>query len=167
MKIGLLSDTHDQEAVSLQAVRRLMERDASAVLHCGDIGRPALLEALYAELHPAGIPLFAVLGNCDRWSRAWDRFPALSGLTLWPDCGVVEWAGLRIGLLHGDGPVPPEFKRCDLVCSGHTHVPHDRIQAGVRLLNPGSIGKSRPPTAALYDTETGQFEVIRLEPEAG
>lgn len=57
--------------------------------------------------------------------------------------------------------------KADVVLMGHTHVPMDLTVGEVRLLNPGAVGQPRDgdPRAsfALYDAETGGFEVVRLE----
>ncbi len=46
---------------------------------------------------------------------------------------------------------------CRAVCFGHTHVPINEIENGIRLLNPGSLsnprGGSKPSCALMVATE--------------
>ncbi|MCE9588438.1 MAG: metallophosphoesterase family protein [Verrucomicrobia bacterium] len=39
-------------------------------------------------------------------------------------------------------PKPTKLGSCDLLLHGHTHVPREEMIAGVRVLNPGTIGKA-------------------------
>ena len=59
MRIGIISDTHDQVARTRAAVHRLADSGARALIHCGDITIP---DVVY-ELAP--LPSHFVFGNCD------------------------------------------------------------------------------------------------------
>ena len=119
---------------------------ADAVLHCGDITGYETWRFL--SQHPA---FFAVRGNCDMAPGFDGELEPMLDLAL---------LGMHIGLTHGWGPrsqVPrrvaeafgPEF---DLVCFGHTHTPLWDEIAGVRVLNPGSLGDP-PHRLALVDID--------------
>lgn len=41
MKIGVISDTHDQQDLILECVHRLNEADVELVVHCGDWVSPS------------------------------------------------------------------------------------------------------------------------------
>ena len=59
MKIGILSDTHDQVERASRAVSALIEAGAETIIHCGDItGRDVVLEC-------GGLPSIYVFGNND------------------------------------------------------------------------------------------------------
>lgn len=147
MRLAVISDTHlEQPSAWLARVYDEHLAPADAVLHCGDITGYATWRFL--RRHPA---FFAVRGNCD-------MAPGFDG-ELEPMLDLVL-LGLHIGLTHGWGPrsqVPrnvaeafgPEF---DLVCFGHTHAPLWDEIAGVRLLNPGSLGDD-PHRLALVDID--------------
>ena len=79
--IGLISDTHG--LMRPQALNAL--KDSELVIHCGDIGDPAVMEALQKIA-----PVRAVRGNNDK--GAW----AVS----FPDTDVVEVGGYAIYVLH-------------------------------------------------------------------
>ena len=123
LRVGLISDTHD--LLRPEAVRFL--RGADHIIHAGDIGDKAILDAL-REL----APLTAVRGNNDtgRWARA---VPATADITL---------GGVRIHVLHHLGELE-EQKGARVVISGHSHKPVIRENDGVLYVNPGSAGPRR------------------------
>ncbi len=59
MRIGVVSDTHGHLEHTRAAVRMLESLEVEAVLHCGDIGTPEVIE-LFAPW-----PTHFVFGNCD------------------------------------------------------------------------------------------------------
>ena len=59
MKIGLISDTHDNIENILKAVQEFNSRHVDIVLHAGDFVSPIAVESF------AGIKLIGVLGNND------------------------------------------------------------------------------------------------------
>ncbi len=59
MKIGILSDTHDQVERTARAVAALVGAGAEVLIHCGDITGPAVVREC------AGLPSYYVFGNND------------------------------------------------------------------------------------------------------
>ena len=52
------------------------------------------------------------------------------------------------------------------IISGHTHYPMSRHTGSVHVINPGSVGQPRDrkdPSWGLYDTDTDEFDVIRVQ----
>ena len=126
MRIGLISDTH--------SLLRPQARDALAdchhILHAGDVGDDAILDALHAIA-----PLTAVRGNNDRSGQA-ARLPARA---------VVELGGVRFCVLHDLADVDAGISAAciDVVVSGHSHRPRIDERGGVLYVNPGSAGPRR------------------------
>ena len=121
-RIGLISDTHG--LLRPEALEYLAGSDH--IVHGGDIGDPAILEALRAIA-----PLTAVRGNNDRGSWA-KRLR---------DTEILEIGDVRICVVHdvhdfagGD---------CDVVVSGHSHKPKVERKDGILYVNPGSSGPRR------------------------
>jgi len=141
--VGVVSDTHGlmrPEALAALA-------GASRILHAGDVGAPAILEALAAIA-----PVIAVRGNNDRgpWARAL------------PTRTVVEIEGRRILMLHDlkelDGD--PAEDGIAAVIAGHSHRPSAEERGGVLFLNPGSAGPRRfrlPITVARLQIAGGRL----------
>jgi putative phosphoesterase len=67
-----------------------------------------------------------------------------------PERLVVEWKGVRIGVVHDAGTREGRHARllgwfpgCDLVAYGHTHLPEMTQLDGVWVVNPGSPTERR------------------------
>lgn len=168
MKIGLISDTHNNLSATITAARLLLDAGVEAVLHCGDLGSPRILDELYARFYAPGVPLYVVWGNCDGGEPDLMDYPEIDGLHLCGRFGALELGGKKIGLMHGDDQ-PLYYGQVtsgqfDYLISGHTHVVHDEYHHSTRLLNPGSAAKSRngPESCAVLDLATGEFSVLAL-----
>src|SRR4051794_38711898 len=117
MRLGILSDTHDELARTRLAIEMLQAAGADALVHCGDLASPAIVAML------AGLPSWFVLGNHDS-----DTVPHLqlaakdSGVICLGWGGVVELAGKRIGVAHGHMSVDIQrvlAGKPDYLLSGH------------------------------------------------
>lgn len=160
MRLGILSDTHDEAERTRLAVRLLRDAGADALVHCGDLSSPPVLEAL------AGLPSWFVLGNHDA-----DSVPALrqAAADLGPVClgwgGVVELAGVRVGVAHGH--MTSDIRRVlagrpYYLLTGHSHVPSDTTFGGVRRINPGALHRADEFTVAVLDLTTGELQSLRV-----
>lgn len=143
MKVGIVGDTHlPRFGDRLPAALRegLRDEGLGLILHLGDFTGPevpALFEAL--------APLEAVAGNNDP--------PPL--VARFGRRKVVAAAGVRIGLVHGDGRGGSTVSRSlaafagesvDVVCFGHSHEPLCERRDALWVLNPGSpTDKRRQP----------------------
>ncbi len=143
MRILVISDTHvPARADALPGeVAAALASGPDLVIHAGDLTSPAILEQLEMSPHFKGVS-----GNMD---------PPEVTASL-PRERVIEVQGLRIGVLHGDGPgrgpdmaesLATWFDEADIVVSGHTHRPHLVVLDGVYLFNPGSATDPRGGSA--------------------
>jgi uncharacterized protein len=148
MRIGVISDTHGyldpRVAVALGGVAR--------ILHAGDIGSPAIIDALEVIA-----PVDAVHGNVDTGTSLGRRFPASRQI-------VIE--DLRIHITHIGGQ-PAALARAlpqpkpDVYIFGHTHVALLETLNGVLFLNPGAAGRPRfggGLSVAILEVEAGRAE---------
>jgi putative phosphoesterase len=148
MRIGLISDTHGlMRPEALDALR-----GSSHILHAGDIGAPAILEALRAIA-----PLKVVRGNND--DGAWAR--AIRDIETVELGGVALHVIHEIALLAGD-PVAGGF---GVVVSGHSHRPAIETRDGVLYVNPGSAGPRRfaLPVSVAFPEIDGGKATARIE----
>jgi putative phosphoesterase len=151
LNVGVLSDTH---GLLRPEVLRALE-GSHHILHAGDVGDPAILDAL-REL----APVTAIRGNIDR-SGACAQLPATE---------VIELGGCVMYVLHSldDLDVKPESAGLNVVLYGHSHQPAAATRNGVLYLNPGSCGPRRfslPVTVArlrIADDSTASAEIISL-----
>jgi putative phosphoesterase len=159
MRIGILSDTHDQVARTIEAVARLIAEGAELLIHCGDFTRPAVVEKL------AGLPSYAVLGNNDFDVKGLRREFALIGGTLLGRGGIFECAGKRLAVTHGDSST--ELRRLlketpDYLFLGHSHGFEDRREGATRCVNPGALHRAPRWTVALLDLDTDALTMLTV-----
>ena len=142
MRVGLISDTHG--LLRPEAIAAL--RGSDRILHAGDIGDPAILDALRAIA-----PLDAIRGNND--TAGW-----ASGL---PDTARLVLGDVAVYLIHDlktfDAHPPPA--PVDVIVAGHSHRPAVEERDGVLVVNPGSAGRRRfslPITVGELHIEAGR-----------
>ena len=124
--VGLVSDTHGLlRPEVLEALRGV-----DLIVHAGDVGAPAILDALKAVA-----PVVAVRGNIDRgdWASAL------------PLTAIVEPASLAMYVIHDLARLNLERGAASfqVVVSGHSHKPAQSERSGVLFINPGSAGPRR------------------------
>jgi putative phosphoesterase len=149
MLIGVISDTHG--LLRPEALVALAE--AEHILHAGDVGDPAILEALRKIA-----PVTAIRGNVDVWGDCAEL----------PATDAVELAGKLFYLVHSvhDLDIKPEAAGVSVVVSGHSHKPTVERKEGVMYLNPGSAGPRRfnlPVTVALVVVGDGDVSARIVE----
>ena len=162
MKIGILSDSHDNIWRLDEALPHL--KKVSAILHCGDLISPFMVKRLKAGV--GEIPIHMVWGNNDGDKRLVSELAARAGdFTIYGEYAELTLDGLRIAMNHY-----PEIARglaasgkFDLVCFGHNHTASlDHVSQAV-LLNPGEImGLNGRSTLALFETATREVEWVEL-----
>ena len=149
MRIGLISDTH--ALMRREALDAL--RGSERIIHAGDIGDPAVLEALGRLA-----PVLAVRGNNDRGAWA-DELPESAST-------VIE--GVRILVTHDVKALKRAdvVGRYDVVIAGHSHRPCVDEREGVLYINPGSAGPRRfslPITVAILKVQGGKASAALID----
>ena len=124
--IGVISDTHG--LLRPEAIEAL--RGVEHILHAGDVGDPAILDALRSLA-----PVTAIGGNID----------VHGSCSLLPETEVVTLQGHTLYLLHDRQTLDldPAAAGFAAVISGHSHRPSIEWTKGVLYLNPGSAGPRR------------------------
>ncbi len=162
MKIGILSDTHD----NLEAVRKACDLFAvegiTTLLHCGDVCGPAVVEAL------GEFTVYFARGNMDRMPALALAVDALQGGRI-ALLHTLTLDGRSIALLHGhDSDLLHRLVASggyDYVIHGHTHRRRNERQERTRVLNPGALGgvQWEPRSICTLDLATGEvkFHIIR------
>ncbi len=138
MKIGVISDTHDNVPKIEAAVTYFNNSGVEAVLHCGDFVAPFALVP-FKDLMPK---LYLVYGNNDGEKKGLRALAAEHGWTLGAMPMEVELGGRKIVMLHEPDRLE-ELRRAgrhDLIVYGHTHKPRASHDGGRLALNPGEGG---------------------------
>lgn len=159
-RLGVVSDTHGQVAATREAVRMLESLDVQCVVHCGDIGSPAIIELFDAW------PTHFVFGNVDDDVLELEQAIAASGQTCHQRFGQLEIGDRRIAFLHGDDTrllmQTAASGQWDLVCYGHTHKSEQHRQGRTLMLNPGALHRARPHSLAVVSFPDVQASVVSL-----
>lgn len=146
MKLAILSDTHG--LLRPQVVEHL--KTADAILHGGDINKPAIVEQLQQYA-----PLYIVRGNNDKeWA---EDIPHDLTVTL---------EGITFFMVHNKKEVPADLSGVDVVVFGHSHKYVQEEKDGLLWLNPGSCGPRRfhqEITMMMVKIEGGTIQVEKIE----
>lgn len=147
MRIGLISDTHGL----LRPEALAFLEGCAHLLHAGDIGDPAILDALSRVA-----PVSAVRGNNDH--GAWAREL--------PETLAIRLGGTGICLHHDRATLARVPEGVRVLVTGHSHRPRVADEAGVLQVNPGSAGRRRfrlPLTVAELQLLPDGIEVRLLD----
>jgi putative phosphoesterase len=149
MRLAVVSDTHGHVGYTNAAVRLLVSHKPSAVIHCGDIGSPAIIPLF------AGWPAHFVFGNVDHDEGELAKAIEKAGQTCHGRFGSLELAGRKIAFLHSDDldlfEETVASGEWDLVCYGHTHAAEQHRVGRTLVLNPGALFRATPHTLAIVE----------------
>ena len=162
MKIGIVSDTHDDVDSLEAALEELRGEGVRKIFHCGDVCSPELVRRL------AGFEVWIAQGNMDRHLGLAQAVEETLGR------GRLAWLhqpmldGTSLAMIHGDN----EELLGNLVASGryayvfhgHTHRRRAQVIGRTRVINPGALGgrlwESR--SFCILDLATGGIRFVEL-----
>ena len=163
MRIGLLSDTHNQLQTTRQALARFKARGIDRLIHCGDITEPKIIK-LFHNWDTA-----FVFGNIDR-----DRAGLAQAVTRTPGPNhigttyEVTLDGLNIAVCHGHDQELLEAmitsQDYDLVCHGHFHRRRNEQAGTTWVVSPGALGGTshEPRSVGIVDLTKQSIEFINV-----
>ena len=160
MKIGVISDTHDNLPKIKKAVELFNKEGAQLVIHAGDIIAPFAAEAM-SELR---CRVIAVLGNNDGEKIILARkFEDIGELHA--NMAQIEISGKKIAVVHYSDSVEALVAsgQFDIVIYGHTHK-IDVRQGKTLVVNPGECGGwvTGKSTVAVVDLDELDVEIREL-----
>ena len=160
MKIGILSDTHNQLTNFEKALTIFRREGVTLVVHCGDLSSPETAGAMH------GFQVIHVCGNLDTANGQirqvlLDMNPKnYSGMTFEGEVG-----GVKIAVAHGNQHLKLRelisSGKYDYIFCGHTHRRRNEKIGNTRVINPGALGGLSIEERSVYilDLETGEGEV--------
>ncbi len=164
MKIGILSDTHNNLA-NLQAGLAVFQKECiDTLVHCGDLTDVSLVAAL------RGFRVIYVLGNGDVASG--EIRAALLEQDPENYVGLVyggRIGGVRVAATHGHLPGRVEelvhSGEYDYVFKGHSHRHQDEMFGFTRLINPGALGglHVEDRQVCIVDFDSGKVAFHKVE----
>ncbi|MBQ3834578.1 MAG: metallophosphoesterase [Elusimicrobia bacterium] len=157
MRIGILSDTHNNTGKILKAIEFFNLRQAEFVLHAGDFSYPEV--AKYFEMLQC--PFMAVFGNNDFDVYEFQKIIGKFGSIYEPPYEFVL-DGKNFLMTHH---LYTPFKKYDYIICGHTHRPSILKTSNGLIINPGEVAGRRygRSTVATLDTEKNHAEIFDLD----
>lgn len=162
MKIGILSDTHNNVDITLRAIDIFKEKSVGIIIHSGDLSSPKMLKLF------KGLNCKFVLGNVDLDIDLLNQESRRLGF------GPVEYTcdlvieEKRILVIHGNDV--PLFRKAvssgeyDYIIKGHTHCFENYVSNRARIINPGSLYGESEHTVVILDTTNDSVERIKVHP---
>lgn len=162
MHLAILSDTHDNIWKLAQAMPHLARADA--VIHCGDLVAPFVMQQMGEGIPQAAIHI--VWGNNDgdtyRLTQVAAQFPRIS---LHGESARLNLGGVRIAVTHYP-EIAQELARSGsfgLVAYGHDHQAHEEWVGDCLLLNPGEVmGMKGRSSLAVVETADRSVRWVEL-----
>ncbi len=133
MKIGILSDTHDNLPKIEKAVKFFNKNKVGFVLHAGDFVAPftiPLLKKLSCDWR-------GVFGNNDGEKEG---LSAVSEGKIKPGPLRIELQNKKITLVHDVKTLDIDKEEADLIVFGHSHKPEVIKKYNKLIINPGECG---------------------------
>ena len=157
MKIGILSDTHDNIPKIEKAVKFFNKNKVGFVLHAGDFVAPFAV----AKLKNLSCDWLGIFGNNDGERKG------LSGFSE----GKIKDGPLRleldnrkITLVHDIATINAKTEAADLIIFGHTHNTEVLKQENKLIINPGECGGwlTGKSTIALVDLTSLSAKITEI-----
>jgi putative phosphoesterase len=163
MKLGILSDSHNNLTFLKVALTHFRQEGASIIIHCGDMTTPETAACLH------GFQVIHVCGNGDYASgqihqTLFNLNPKNFSGQFFGD----EIDGKRIAVTHGHLPGKllelAETGIYDYIFTGHSHRRRIEQVAATRVINPGAVGGLRVEERSIYllDLASGEGKFIFL-----
>jgi putative phosphoesterase len=166
MKIGVISDTHDNLASMQRALEIFKAERVEMIVHCGDW--VASFAVKFFADNSGDIPVKGVFGNNEGDTKSIViKNQKLAKPVEFAERKVLEVAlpnGDWLAACHGEDMAMLEAlvhsQKYRAVFCGHTHAVRNELVDGVRVINPGATCFAREgrivdeATVAIYDSAT-------------
>ncbi len=179
MKIGIISDSHDDVENVQESINIFNRNDVEYIIHAGDYIFPGIIK----EFVKSNAKLIGVLGNNDGEINGITKsFKDING-ELKGEIGEIEIDKIKFGIYHG---TKLEIKKnivksqkYDILVCGHTHIQEPKNSGKISIttnlrtfvLNPGSLHRKSNSISKsfeevgkiiLFDTKIKTYEFIKL-----
>jgi len=182
MKIGIISDTHDDITNTNKSIDIFEENKVEVVIHAGDMISPPVIKE-FKRLTENGVKFFGIFGNNDGEKDGLKNAFEFIGGKLLGDIGKIEIDRLKFCIYHGQD-IKKKQKiidsgKFDVFIYGHSHTRYPKEEEATAVnnhtivLNPGSAHRvektfySIPQyfnesSIMIFDTISKKFEFIEL-----
>lgn len=165
MKIGIISDTHDDVGNTKKAIEVFKKEKIDFIVHLGDYISPPIVRLF------DGLKLVGIFGNNDGYKFVLSKaFGEIKG-EIKGDFGIIEADGCKIALYHGEfaeiSEALAKSKEYDAVFTGHWHKTKIEKIGSTVFLSIGSAKKefaeNSKPVIGIFETSTRKVRIINLE----
>ncbi|HBY58007.1 MAG TPA: YfcE family phosphodiesterase [Candidatus Atribacteria bacterium] len=161
MKIGIISDTHDNLPQIKKAVEIFNREKVELILHAGDFVSPFT----FLEFKNSNCPLKGVFGNNDGDKLyLQEKFKGIG--ELYPEPYHMNLSNKNIIILHKEELIDALAKsqKYDVIIYGHTHRTDLRKIGKTFIINPGECGGwlTGKSTIALLGLKTLEVKIVEL-----
>jgi uncharacterized protein len=161
MKIGIISDTHNDFKMTRKACNVFNAYEVDFVIHAGDLTSPDIIE-LFKDFKCR-----FVLGNADSNIDILNRECDNLGIHCVEETCELNLGEKNILVMHGN--IVSIFREAvasgkyDYIIKGHTHYFENYIRNNTRIINPGTVVGSGEHTVAILDTDTDEVEKVSID----
>lgn len=163
MKIGIISDTHNNFDNLRTALEVLKTEGVALLFHCGDATGVEILQQL------SQFRVVYLFGNGDfltgeMQKTLLDMGPQnFAGMVYTGEIDGVQVAATH-GHLEGQASQLVQSKRYDYVFQGHSHRHRDILVGTTHHVNPGALGglHPEPRSFATLDLQTRELKFIKI-----
>ncbi len=162
MKIGIISDTHD----NIEAIKNFFsifeEIGIKTVIHLGDLISPFVLDWIN-EVYSGHLIL--VKGNNDGELLFTMEKIKKYGYEYYEDPAILDIGGKKLAIMHKPIFLEEliETDSLDFILYGHTHKIDNREAGKVKIINPGEACGylTNSKSYAILDLKTGEVKIER------
>ncbi|MFZ2970420.1 MAG: metallophosphoesterase [Minisyncoccia bacterium] len=162
MKIGIISDTHDDIACTKVAIEIFKKQKVNFVIHLGDYVSPPIVRLF------KGVKLIGIFGNNDGYKFVLAKAFNEIGGEMKGDFGIIELDNLKIALYHGEfSEISEALAKSgdyDAVFTGHWHKSSIKKIGKTLWISMGSAKKefaeNNKPAVGIFETKTREAELI-------
>ncbi|MHA1298697.1 MAG: metallophosphoesterase [Candidatus Helarchaeota archaeon] len=167
VKIGIISDTHDNLDIAKNAVKYFNSNNIDYCLHAGDIIAPFVAKLVFNDLK-CKERMTLVQGNNDGEIQGNRLNFTKIGCTFAGTTYIGTIDNKKVIMQHDIHPTILESlaasQKFDIIIYGHTHKPEIKKVKNTIIINPGECCGllSGDSTIAILDTEKMEAEIIKL-----
>lgn len=159
--ILILSDTHDNTPALRRALASPEAKEASLIVHCGDITLPDTLDEF------AGFPVRLVLGNCDICETELNQSAARLGFSELGETLEFAHSGKTFFVYHGTRAdildAALRSQKYHYILTGHSHRQRNEKCGKTRIINPGALYRASTYSIALLDPVKDSLRFVPVE----
>ncbi len=162
MRIGLVSDTHNDQSSLRRALARLRTEGITRIFHAGDVTSAVTLRLF------DGFDVWVAQGNMDHDPGLMHTAFELFGPGRFRKVHTLTLEGTSIAIIHDVDAVRARqimfSAATQVMVVGHTHSRRDERVESTRVINPGALANTRwdPPSFAILDLINGDLSWVEL-----